>query len=114
MTALGYVTGYMTGRKIPIILADVEMCVDRLRDEDRAILAKGPLLRHSWKTGYCCRCCEVFDKFFDELAGYSSAVVQTLAEFHQDDLDQDVCVESYLRCILIYLCAGWDGRWRST
>jgi hypothetical protein len=92
---------------LPVSVADVQRWVDQLPDHCRRELAKGPLQRLSWRSDYCCRCCSVFDEFWKDGRGYSSAVVEYLAEFHHGD-----SVEAYLRCLLIYLCAGWSGKFR--
>ena len=84
--------------------ADVQHWVSKFSQPMLDLLAKGP-----WQ-GDECRCCDTFDCFWDDEAGYSSRSVELLADFHHDDHeDEDSGLRSYLSCLYIYLCAGWDG-----
>lgn len=103
---IGYTGLWRDMEGIPVTPNDVERWVAQLPERARAGLAEGPI-----DEGAGCNCCDVFDEYFNNRLGYSVAVVEYLADFHHDAKKTDSSgLGSYLSCLYIYLCAGWDGQ----
>lgn len=93
------------GAGVPVNMADVELWVSALPQSIRAMLAIGPVDVEGDHTHPCCTVCRVVT--YLDAQGRALAHADMLDLWHHTKETNDV--RSYLRCLLIYLCAGWDG-----
>lgn len=91
-------------------VAIIDAMVPELPLAMREMLARGPVDEDAEHAHPCCTVCRMV-KAFDQ-SGRESIAVDSLDVVHTDKHTPDGSdgeVESYLRCLLIYLAAGWDG-----
>jgi hypothetical protein len=106
--------GFMevAGVLVPVDVRDVDEWVAALPPAARAILALGPIDEgdgDAFTMGESCGVCMALRPFKEER---THALVM-VALWHSEDwyappeqLEEQAC---YLRCLIVYLAAGWDG-----
>jgi hypothetical protein len=92
-----------------VTLEELEVAVTELPVSVKEILRRGPIPGE----GHGCRVCRAMQTYC--YRGHASPGVELIGAFHGQrrvesggDLDPDDAAACYLRCVLIYLIAGWD------
>lgn len=94
---------------MPVNLTDVERWVAQLPLFCRENLARGPVSEDHDHASPCCNICRMMHVLDSQ--GRRLAVADFLDWWHTDK-DAETSereLVSYLRCVLIYTLAGWDG-----
>lgn len=100
-----------SGVGIPVNVADVELWVRELPKSLREVLARGPVNEDAEHASPSCGVCRIAR--LADSRGQKNAGVDFLHMWHAEvkdapqHSDEGLC--SYLRCLHVYLVAGWDG-----
>ena len=105
---------YGTGTGVPVDAADVEKWVAELPLSIREFLARGPVDEDATHAKPCCTICRAANRVAYQ--GRQLAALDLLALWHAQahvsvdgPMHPGDALGSYLRCLHIYLLAGWDG-----
>jgi hypothetical protein len=86
----------------PVTAADIQGWVDAAPETAREMLAEGP------REGYGCALCRMLRAHDEE--HIAEPWLEDLWSWHGAHTTSSMTdVERYLRCVLVYVCGGWDG-----
>jgi hypothetical protein len=91
----------------PLTVEDIDGWIAAMPETAREMLAEGPRPQRRFSMGTCgiCRMLRVHD---EEYTG--EPWLEDLWTWHGDPATSSLDGEErYLRCLLVYCCAGWDG-----